>query len=233
MHNQLELASDTTNTMIRVNRVAKTVIDVFNDILEKDHLDKNDINLIISHMVVFEDHIEVKLRAEVDELLRTGTIENIGDTEGEVPVNFDRDAENIEKSEDFYEIEVVQRANKQHDKVFRVNVVSVVDPLEIYTDREGEVIFKKYSPIGELSAFAAQYADTLYKTCNLSVIISDRDAVIASAGVSKKEYTEKKLSLFDKCKEFKFGCINSLDQADKETQEIILNWIQKRIGLKK
>ena len=68
------------------------------------------------------------------------------------------------------------------------------DPLEIYTDREGEVIFKKYSPIGELSAFASQYADTLYKTCNLSVIISDRDAVIASAGVSKKEYVEKKLS---------------------------------------
>ena len=68
------------------------------------------------------------------------------------------------------------------------------DPLEIYTDREGEVIFKKYSPIGELSAFASQYSDTLYKTCNLSVIISDRDAVIASAGVSKKEYSEKKLS---------------------------------------
>ena len=68
------------------------------------------------------------------------------------------------------------------------------DPLEIYTDREGEVIFKKYSPIGELSAFASQYAETLYKTCNLSVIISDRDAVIASAGVSKKEYSEKKLS---------------------------------------
>ena len=68
------------------------------------------------------------------------------------------------------------------------------DPLEIYTDREGEVIFKKYSPIGELSAFAAQYAETLYKTCNLSVIISDRDAVIASAGVPKKEYIEKKLS---------------------------------------
>lgn len=68
------------------------------------------------------------------------------------------------------------------------------DPLEIYTDREGEVIFKKYSPIGELSSFAAQYADTLYKTCNLAVIISDRDAVIALAGVSKKEYTDKPLS---------------------------------------
>ena len=68
------------------------------------------------------------------------------------------------------------------------------DPLEIYTDREGEVIFKKYSPIGELSAFAAQYAETLYKTCNMSVIISDRDAVIASAGVPRKEYTDKHLS---------------------------------------
>ena len=68
------------------------------------------------------------------------------------------------------------------------------DPLEIYTDREGEVIFKKYSPIGELSAFASKYAETLYKTCNLSVIISDRDAVIASAGVSKKEYADKNIS---------------------------------------
>ena len=68
------------------------------------------------------------------------------------------------------------------------------DPLEIYTDREGEVIFKKYSPIGELASFAAQYADTLHKTCNMSVVISDRDAVIASAGVSKKEYNDKHLS---------------------------------------
>ncbi len=68
------------------------------------------------------------------------------------------------------------------------------DPLEIYTDREGEVIFKKYSPIGELVSFAAQYADTLNKTCGMSVIICDRDAVVASAGVSKKEYNEKKIS---------------------------------------
>ena len=68
------------------------------------------------------------------------------------------------------------------------------DPLEIYTDREGEVIFKKYSPIGELTAFAEQYADTLHKTCGLSVAICDRDTVIACAGLSKKEYNEKPLS---------------------------------------
>ena len=68
------------------------------------------------------------------------------------------------------------------------------DPLEIYTDREGEVIFKKYSPIGELASFAAQYAETLHKTCALSVVICDRDAVIACAGLPRKEYTDKSLS---------------------------------------
>ena len=68
------------------------------------------------------------------------------------------------------------------------------DPLEIYTDREGEVIFKKYSPIGELASFAAQYAETLQKTCGLAVIVTDRDAVIAAAGVPKKEYLDRKIS---------------------------------------
>ena len=68
------------------------------------------------------------------------------------------------------------------------------DPLEIYTDREGEVIFKKYSPIGELSSFAGQYADTLHKICDLNVVICDRDAVIATAGVPRKEYMEKAVS---------------------------------------
>lgn len=68
------------------------------------------------------------------------------------------------------------------------------DPLEIYTDREGEVIFKKYSPIGELAAFAGQYAETLHKTCGLSVAICDRDTVIACAGIPRREYADKPLS---------------------------------------
>ena len=68
------------------------------------------------------------------------------------------------------------------------------DPLEIYTDREGEVIFKKYSPIGELAGFAAQYAETLHKICSMAVVICDRDAVIACSGVPKKEYNDKPLS---------------------------------------
>jgi len=68
------------------------------------------------------------------------------------------------------------------------------DPLEIYTDREGEVIFKKYSPIGELAGFSSQYAETLYKTCNMSVIICDRDTVIAGAGVPRKDFIDKRVS---------------------------------------
>ena len=68
------------------------------------------------------------------------------------------------------------------------------DPLEIYTDREGEVIFKKYSPIGELAAFAGQYAETLHKTCGLAVAICDRDAIIACAGIPRREYADKPLS---------------------------------------
>ena len=68
------------------------------------------------------------------------------------------------------------------------------DPLEIFTDRDGEVIFKKYSPIGELLGFAMQYAETLYKTSNHAVVVCDRDTVVAFAGVPKKECGEKKIS---------------------------------------
>ncbi|MBE6701597.1 MAG: AbrB/MazE/SpoVT family DNA-binding domain-containing protein [Ruminococcaceae bacterium] len=68
------------------------------------------------------------------------------------------------------------------------------DPLEIYTDHDGEVIFKKYSPIGELHSFATSYAETLNKNCGLKVVICDRDTVIASAGLPKKEYVESKIS---------------------------------------
>ncbi|HHW45675.1 MAG TPA: AbrB/MazE/SpoVT family DNA-binding domain-containing protein [Clostridiales bacterium] len=68
------------------------------------------------------------------------------------------------------------------------------DPLEIYTDNDGEVIFKKYSPIGELSMFATQYAEVLIKGTDYPVIICDRDHCIAAAGISKKEVLERRVS---------------------------------------
>ena len=79
-------------------------------------------------------------------------------------------------------------------EIRRTMRIRVGDPLEIYTDREGEVIFKKYSPRGELTSFAGEYAETLHKTCALSVVICDRDVVIATAGVPRKEYADKQLS---------------------------------------
>ena len=68
------------------------------------------------------------------------------------------------------------------------------DPLEIYTDRDGEVIFKKYSPIGELHAFASEYAETLQKTSGMPIFICDRDAIICVSGASKREYGDRKIS---------------------------------------
>lgn len=68
------------------------------------------------------------------------------------------------------------------------------DPLEIFTDKEGEVILKKYSPIGELSEFATGYAETLSKTTGHIACITDKDSVIAVSGGSKKEFLEQSLS---------------------------------------
>ena len=68
------------------------------------------------------------------------------------------------------------------------------DPLEIFTDKEGEVILKKYSPIGELSEFATGYAETLSKTTGHIACITDKDSVIAVSGGSKKEFLEQALS---------------------------------------
>ena len=68
------------------------------------------------------------------------------------------------------------------------------DPLEIFTDSEGGVIFKKYSPVGEMSPMAVQYTDVLSKVAGLPCFVCDRDHVVAAAGVSRKEYLERRIS---------------------------------------
>ncbi|PZD94859.1 stage V sporulation protein T [Paenibacillus sambharensis] len=76
------------------------------------------------------------------------------------------------------------------------------DPLEIFVDRDGEVILKKYSPIGELGDFAKEYAESLYESTNHTTIICDRDTIIAVAGASKKEFLEKSIgSTLEQCME--------------------------------
>lgn len=68
------------------------------------------------------------------------------------------------------------------------------DPLEIFTDREGEIILKKYSPIGELGDFAKQYAEALAQTTGNVICITDRDQIIAVSGGSKKDMLMKPIS---------------------------------------
>lgn len=68
------------------------------------------------------------------------------------------------------------------------------DPLEIYTDRDGEVILKKYSPIGEMSTFARDYTESLFRSMGHIACIVDRDQVVAASGVSKKELVDKPIS---------------------------------------
>ena len=68
------------------------------------------------------------------------------------------------------------------------------DPLEIFTDREGEVILKKYSPIGELNEFATEYCESLYEVNNNVCVITGSDTIIAISGGSKKEFLDKRVS---------------------------------------
>ena len=184
LQNQIEMTVDRRNTIIRVNRTAKLAIDVFDDILNKENLDRNDLQLIIDKITVYEDHIDIKLKADIDSLLRCGTLPE----ETEEAANFESDII------DSLSTVIVQPKLFGARKVYDVNVISDGDPLEIYTETDGEVIFKKYSPVGELSEFAGQYADVIARISMLPTLICDTDHVIAAAGVPKREYLERRVS---------------------------------------
>ena len=188
LQNQLEHVTDKRNTIIRANRAAKTAMEVFDDILTKPHLEKQDLELIIERIYVYEDHVEIKLKADIDTLLRKGEypLENENDEGGgESGASGGGGAELVS---------VVQSATHHADKVLRANIVSDGDPLEIFTDKDGEVIFKKYSPIGELSDFAAQICDSLHRSTDALAAVCDRDSVIAVAGGGKRELLSKRVS---------------------------------------
>ena len=189
LQNQIQLAADKRNTIIRVNRAAKTAMEVFDDLLHKEHLDRSDLQLIIDKIKVYEDHLEVWLKADIDTLLHCGTLPNEN-----APVAVEGDIIAFSESTEARPVALVQQTSNRPDKVFRVNVISNGDPLEIYTTREGEVIFKKYSLIGGLEDFAAQFCDTLSRSTDFTAAVTDRDAVIAVAGPGKRELLGKSVS---------------------------------------
>ena len=152
-------------------------MDVFRDILEKEKLERNDLELIISRIKVYEDHLEILLKADVDALIRCGTVE--------MAANFDQGIK------DNLSVTLVQSAAKQKDKVFDVNVISDGDPLEIYTEKDGGVIFRKYSPMGDLQEFATQMCDAIGGATGHIAAIADRDTIIALSGAPKRELMDK------------------------------------------
>ena len=185
VRHQIDLTQDKKNTIIRVNRVAKTALEVFDDILNKPKLDRNDLQLIIEKIKVYEDHVEVHLKADVDSILQSGTFpeEKPEAVAAMAPI-----------STHPYEIQIIQESDKHNDKIFTVKVVSDGDPLEIYTDKDGGVIFKKYSLMGGLVDFAGQLCETLNRTTGQVTVITDRDSCIAMAGVSRRELADKAVS---------------------------------------
>lgn len=197
IEHQLEITVEHRNTRIEVNRISKTALDIFRSFLEKDKLDKGDLGLIIDKIIVYENKedgtnkLEIKLKADIQMLLETGTLtdEELEEAgyRGKV-VNFNWDIEgNLSAT-------VVQKVRNQRDKAFGVNVICGGDPLEIFTAADGEVIFKKYSPIGEFTEFAHQYTEVLSRATGMTVFICDRDHVISASGNMKRELADHRIS---------------------------------------
>ncbi len=99
------------------------------------------------------------------------------------------------------------------------------DPLEIFVDREGEVILKKYSPIGELGDFAKEYADSLHETTGHVSIIADRDVIIAVAGANKREFMGKPvgMAIENSLEERTTYIMQEIDSPEDENMHIIEN----------
>ncbi len=196
IQNQIQMAVDRRNTIIRVSRAAKTALEVFDDILAKEKLDRNDLQLIVEKIKVYEDHLEIQLKADIDSILRSGTLEPPETVAAMAPIPIPLEAPGRRTGAEAcpYEIQLVQESDRRKGKIFTVKVVSDGDPLEIYTSRDGEVIFKKYSLIGGLDEFAAQFCETLSKSCGAIAAVTDRDTVIAVAGGGKRELMGKRLS---------------------------------------
>ncbi len=169
VQNQITLVADRRSTMERVNRAAQTAWHVFEGILQKESLERPDLELILQQIRVFEDHLEIQLKPDIDGILRS---------------NFDENEA----------ITFLQTAKNHENREFFTNIISDGDPLEIYTEKDGEVIFKKYSPMGDLQDFAAQLCDSIGKNTGHIAAVADRDSIIAVAGAPKRELLEKRNS---------------------------------------
>ncbi|WP_028518349.1 stage V sporulation T C-terminal domain-containing protein [Ruminococcus flavefaciens] len=186
LRNQMQLAADKHNMIVNVNRTAKTVMEVFDAIVSKEKLTKVDVDFIIERITVYEEHVDIKLRPDIDTLLKTGVLPE--HSNAETAVNFKQGTGITEEASRFAEI------TASNGKILSINVISEGDPLEIYTNNDGEVIFRKYSAVSEMSENAGYVADIMHKIAGCPVVIFDKDHVVATAGVPRKEFAERRVT---------------------------------------
>ena len=186
--NQIQLATDKHNAIIAMNRTAKTVMEVFDTIINKDNLTKTDVDFILDRIDVYTDHIDIKLKADIDTLLHTGVPAELQTETVGAAVNFNSGTKKADN------LTPIANISTSKGEILSVNVISEGDPLEIYTNSEGEVIFKKYSAISEMSENAGYVADIMHKIAGCAVLIFDKDHVVATAGAARKEFSERRAS---------------------------------------
>ena len=152
LQNQMNLSVDKRNDIIRINRLAKTAIDIFNDILNKKNLDKKDLELIIDKIIVFEDRIHVKLKADIDNLLKVGVVttfyyQQVEGREQLLSVAEETNYGTSNKKEspdtrnnstkscigDLLTTTVPLKTRNKPERLFTVNVISSGDPSQILT----------------------------------------------------------------------------------------------------
>ena len=178
LENQLKLVADKRNTIILANRTAKKVIDVFDSIIKKESFDKDDLSLMLEKIYIYNDHIDIHLKSDIDALLKLN--------DGEGVVNFNSDtADNTHK--------VPLKIRNHKEKVYSVNVVSMGDPLEIFTDKD-ELMLKKYSPIASLEKFSEGTAKSLSELSGYLALVCDTDEVLHAAGSGRREVAGKAVS---------------------------------------
>ena len=158
---------DVDTASANLSKKARTALGIIDEVIERGEITRQDAEALFDTITVYEDmRIEIKLKVDLTAL-------------------------GIPK------LEHVDRERNQKDKVLEISSVKEIgdgDPLEIFTDHDGEVVLKKYSPIGEIATIAKDYTDSLYRTLGHVALISDRDAVVSASGANKREYVEKPLS---------------------------------------
>ena len=100
-------------------------------------------------------------------------------------------------------------------------------PLEIYTEKDGGVTFRKYSPLGDLQDFAVQMCDSIRRNTGCIAAVSDRDCIIAQSGGQKRELMDKPNSpelddLMEKRKNYRFQPGDAPIRASRDSDKYYL-----------